>query len=334
MMRWGSLSLLGLAILVALSGLLGLRARPRPHLPATASAPASLAAPPATAALALPPHPRVLVFVPHPDDETVAVGGLIYRLVQKRVPVRVAFLTNGDGYKRAVREGFDLKKPTDADYVAFGELRQREAIAAGRRLGLKKRDLSFLGFPDGGIAQLWHAHWSRTHPYTSPYTKEDSPPYPDTVNPDVDYDGQDLISVLSRVLRDFRPSVVVMPHPYDHHPDHVHTSYFVTEAVSSLEERGVLPRNLTVFTYLVHYASWPATRAPSFDRFLPLPSVPHTRWLETELTPAELAAKRAALAEYKSQLEVMDGFLRRFLCRNELLESVSGEVLARIAAVH
>ena len=125
-----------------------------------------------------------------------------------------------------------------------------------------------------------------------------------------------------------------MPHPYDVHLDHAHTSYFVTEAMTDLQERGVLPASLTVLTYVVHYPAWPATRGPGFDRFLPLDDLRDTTWTDVDLAPAELAAKRAALAEYKSQLEVMGGFLRRFLCRNELYGTIDRNLLARIASVH
>jgi len=325
----------GLAVLVAAGAMIGGGRIPAlgaeaSIAPNAASLPPS--SPPLVSPLALPAQARVLVFSPHPDDETLAVGGLIYRLVHRRIPVHVVFVTNGDGYAEAVEEDFALHKPTDADYVALGELRQREAIAATKHLGLRKRDLSFLGFPDGGLAELWRAHWSQ--PYTSPYTKEDSPPYPDTVNPDVGYDGRDLTSVISRLLRDFRPSVVIMPHPYDRHLDHVHTAYFVTEAVDALQAKGLLPADLRILTYLVHYPSWPAVRAPLFDRFLPIAGLTDTAWTETEISPAELEAKRAALAEYKSQLEVMNGFLRRFMCKNELYETVDRQILAHIASVH
>jgi LmbE family N-acetylglucosaminyl deacetylase len=294
--------------------------------------PASSLAAPVIAPLALPSPLRVLVFSPHPDDETVAVGGLLHRLVHRRVPVRVVFVTNGDGYPRAVERGFALDRPTDADYVAFGELRQREALAAARALGLRKRDVCFLGFPDGGLAELWRAHWSR--PYTSPYTKENSPPYSDIESPDAGYDGEDLTSVIARLLRDFRPTLVVMPHPFDRHLDHSHTSYFVTEAMSGLQAKALLPADVQVLTYLVHYPSWPASRAPELDRVLPIGTVGDTVWVETELTPGELAAKRTALEAYRSQLEVMNGFLRRFMSRNELYGTVDRQLLAKIASIH
>jgi len=284
--------------------------------------------------LALPPKSRVILFAPHPDDETLAAGGLLTRLVHQHAAVRVVFVTNGDGYPEAVKEGFHLQRPTDEDYLELGELREREALAATRHLGLQKRDVSFLGFPDGGLAELWRTHWLRTRPYTSPYTKEDSPPYIDMVNPDVEYDGQDLTSVITRLLRDFLPTVVIMPNPFDRHPDHEHTAYFVTEALSNLQDQGVLARDIVLLTYLVHYPSWPIVRAPAFDRCFRDNRLPFTHWTETELSPAESTAKRAALAEYRSQLDVMNGFLRLFLCRNELFGNLDAKLLAKIAAIH
>jgi len=331
-MRRGAL--IGSGVVVA--GILALVLRgvaPAPRRTAAVAASRPLAARPdgtTVAPLVLPPHPRVIIFAPHPDDETIAIGGLIFRLVHDHVPLRVVFMTDGDGYSRAVETDFDVRRPTDADYLVFGELRRREAVAALDRLGVGRKDIRFLGFPDGGLGELWRMHWLPSHPYTSPYTNESSPPAPDGIG----YDGQDLTTVVGRELSAFRPSVVVMPHPYDAHVDHAHTSYFVTEALSSARERGTLPKSVTVLTYLVHYASWPATTPPSSDRFRPLPGLPDTAWVETNLAPAELEAKTAALAEYRTQLEVMNGFLRNFLCRNEIFASVDGRILDRIASIH
>jgi len=330
--RWRIL--VGVAVVVAAGlGAAAWRIAPQARTATAATTAAATPARPSGAAavspLALPPAARVLVFSPHPDDETVAVGGLIHRVVRARLPLRVVFMTNGDGYLHAAQADFDVTHPTDDDYVALGELRQREALAALARLGVKRQQVRFLGFPDGGLADLWRTHWLASHPYTSPYTKENRPPEPDGVG----YDGQDLTSVVSRVLRDFRPTVVVMPHPYDVHLDHAHTSYFVTEALTDLETKGEL-RAPRVLTYLVHYPGWPARRPPAFDRALPVGEVPDTVWTEAELSSEELAAKRAALAEYRSQLEVMDGFLHNFLCRNELFATVDDRVLDRIASLH
>jgi len=288
---------------------------------------------PRASALRVPARARVLVFAPHPDDETLAVGGLIHRLTKSGVPVRIVFITNGDGYPHAVMEDLGTAHPTRADYVAFGALRQREAIAAVRRLGLGGGSVRFLGFPDGGLTELWRNHWAR--PYVSPYTGTQRPPYQDTVDPRAEYEGRDLTAAMVKLLGDFRPTLVIMPHPNDTHPDHASASWFVTEAVQRVAAERHVSSDLRVLTYLVHYPSWPMLTGPAQDRRLvPIGGLAGTEWSEADLTPEELAAKRAALAEYKSQLEVMRGFLRSFAGENELLAAVDPQVLARIAAVH
>ena len=284
--------------------------------------------------LTLPPRSRVLVFAPHPDDETIALGGFLSRLARQRTPLRVVFVTNGDGYPDAVKEDLDVARPTEADYRRFGRLRQREATNALARLAVAKRDVRFLGFPDGGIAELWQSHWLRSKPYVSPYTNDDEPPYPDSVHPDLHYVGQNLTQAIVDLIREFQPTVVVMPHPYDTHADHAHTSFFVTEAMSELIASGGLRPKPMVLTYLVHYPSWPASRPPTFDRIVPLREIQDTSWVETQLAPGELSAKRAALAEYETQLTVMRGYLRKFVVRNELFGTVDPGVLARIASIH
>jgi len=313
--RSGFASLLGVLLVAAAAALgavpAGTRSRPAP--------------------LVIPPGARVLVIAPHPDDETIGAGGLILRLARRGAPVRIVFVTNGDGYPQAVAQDFHEQKPRDTDYLEFGELRRREAVAAARHLGLHRRDLVFLGFPDGGLAQLWRDHWSRTNPYTSPYTKEDSPPAPDGA----EYDGQDLTSLVARELRTFRPTVVVIPHPYDAHLDHATASYFVIDALDALQAAHVLSEHVLVLTYLVHNPVWPSAGTDR-DRLAP-PSrqnIPDTLWTETDLAPAELAAKEGALGEYRSQLPMLGDLLRRFCRPNELYGRVKSGLLDRIAEVH
>src|SRR5262249_29258529 len=152
--------------------------------------------------LAMPPDARVLVVSPHPDDETIAVGGLLYRLERAHVPVRVVFVTNGDGYHDAVTRVVPARTPTSADYLAFGRRREDEALTALAQLGAPRQDVRFLGFPDGGLEALWRCHWARA--YTSPFTREDRPPY--RGNPSVEYEGRDLTGVLKNVMRAFHPT--------------------------------------------------------------------------------------------------------------------------------
>src|SRR3989441_4749496 len=105
-----------------------------------------------TGALIIPPGARVLVFAPHPDDETIGAGGLIFHLARRGVPVRVVFVTNGDGYAEAVAQDFHELKPRDTDYVEFGEIRRGEAGAAAPHPGVHPGDPLFLRLPRGGLA--------------------------------------------------------------------------------------------------------------------------------------------------------------------------------------
>src|SRR5262249_60015636 len=141
---------------------------------------------------------RVVVLPPQPGEGRIAVGGLLHRMAGAHATVQVVFVTNGDGYPDAVRETLH-RPPRQADYLAYGRLRQREAQAAAKRLGVPRDAVDFLGFPDGGLDTLWQAHWARTRPYTSPYTATDMPPYGDVVDPELEYDGQDLTAAILRI---------------------------------------------------------------------------------------------------------------------------------------
>lgn len=276
---------------------------------------------------------RVVVVAPHPDDETIAAGGLMRRLVAAGATVHVVFVTSGDGYPDAVRASLQGRPAAPADYVAYGRLRRREALDATRRLGLPRDAVHFLAFPDGGLDALWQSHWGRDRPYTSPYTATDSPPYSGVVDPHAEYDGQDLTEALSAVLATVHPTLVVMPHPDDVHLDHAAAARFVVEAIERLQSRHVLPQGLELITYLVHDPLWPPTAAETAT--LPPPRrIQDTQWLAFPLSAAEQAAKAAALHAYTSQLAVMPGFLGRFLRPNELFGRVDPGVIARIASRH
>ena len=287
--------------------------------------------------LALPSPARVLLVAPHPDDETLAAGGLLSRLARAGTPILVVFVTSGDGYVEAVDKESGHAPPSAEDYVVFGERRQHEAWEATHDLGLHRSQVRFLGFPDGGLDALWGPHWSRQTPYTSPYTQRRQPPYPEAVEPAVTYSGEELATVLAEVLGEFRPTVLLLPHPSDSHLDHSHAAYFVLHAMHTLQVAGTLPADLRVLVYLVHcaYPEWPAPAEASVP-MLPPPArrVPETSWHAITLTDGELAAKRTALARYRTQLEVMEGFLRRFLKPTELFGEITPGVIARIVAVH
>lgn len=88
------------------------------------------------------PHPlpwhearRVLVFAPHPDDEAIGCGGLLVRLAQAGVPLRVVLVTDGGGAGGL---------PPGAAAVRQQEFRESLQV-----LGVAEHRM--LGFPDGGL---------------------------------------------------------------------------------------------------------------------------------------------------------------------------------------
>lgn len=306
---------------------MGCRGPAPPARPVEASAPV-----PATLPLALPSRPRLLVFAPHPDDEVLGAGGLLARLAAAGQPVRIVFFTNGDAYREAIVGTNGHRTPRRTDYLALGRHRQHEALAAARRLGLPPTAVRFLGYPDDGLAALWEAHWGS--PYTSPYTRQARARYPDVLLPGADYDGAELRRLVERVIAGFHPNVIVFPHPADTHADHKHAGYFVVDAVSALQARQRLSRAAMLLAYVVHYPSWPIRRGPAKERCQPDPRIGETVWATLELSPRELERKRDALDAHRTQLAVMGGFLRAFLCSNELFAVLDHALLGRIAAVH
>jgi len=289
----------------------------------------ALGAEPPVAGLPLAPDTRVMVVAPHPDDETIAAGGVLAYAAARRMPVRVVFVTNGDGYVEVV--GGTRGTASDADFKAYGLRRRQEALAATARLGLARTDVAFLGFPDGGLDQLWHAHWAR--PYTSPFTREGGPPYPDAVDPEATYAGKDLTAILVKVIGEFRPTVLILPHPADTHLDHAAAAAFIIEAVTRLQMRRMLDISPLLLGYLVHYPGWPAVRAPNLQHVHPASTIT-ARWLGKDVDARSATAKEAALVAYETQLAVMRGFLRGFLRSNELFAVIDARMRDRIAAVH
>ena len=271
---------------------------------------------------------RLLVIAPHPDDETIGAGGLIQRVLQRGGTARIVLVTAGDGYVEAVVHATGLPRPRPSNYIAYGEQRLRESRAAVRRLADEQVRVQVLGFPDGGLVTLLHAHWRRTHPERSRTTGVAAPPYPEALDPNVAYDGADLQRELRHLMRETRPTMVVFPHPLDKHPDHHATGLFTLLAINEWVTEQVatgdpVPRLLA---YLVHWPDWPpswnlptpppeATRAgldlpPSFP-------VPEDVRAALMLSEREVAVKGSALAQYVSQQEVIPGVLAAFVRRSE-----------------
>lgn len=269
---------------------------------------------------------RLLVVAPHPDDETLAAGGLIQRVRARGGKVQILLITAGDGWVEAVRRETGIKKPLPSQYVAYGEKRLQEIRAAALELGQTNLNLEILGFPDGGLDGLLGAHWARSEPQRSGTTGASDPPYEEARDPDLPYAGSDLREAMEQTLRDFRPTMVALPDPLDRHPDHRAAGLFTLVAIDEWSKGPgageAMPRLLS---YLIHWPAWP----PGWDAQAHLEDARAPLDLPVDFRPAdaakvslplnerEISRKRAALAQHKTQQEVMGRCLDAFVRRTE-----------------
>jgi LmbE family N-acetylglucosaminyl deacetylase len=266
---------------------------------------------------------RLMVFSPHPDDENLGTGGLIQRVLSLGGKVKVVFMTSGDGFPEGVELEDHISHPTANDYRKYGKEREGEALKALSVLGLKKRDVTFLGFPDGGLTYLLSKFRSDPQTYTSPFTLENHPPASDMIIPNTDYNDSDLRKEIVRLLADFRPDLLATTPAEDQHPDHYATYHFVREGLMDLGKKDstIKPRLLT---FLIHFNQWPVQGSGTGSRLDPPEDFPdkahakETRWISFPLSPREVETKREAILQYHTQMLVMGRSLLGFARANEL----------------
>ncbi|MCL4392973.1 PIG-L family deacetylase [Patescibacteria group bacterium] len=161
---------------------------------------------------------RILIVSPHPDDETLCAGGLIQRIANSKIPIKIIFMTNGDRFISSFKFDTPFKRINTENLLDFGKKRQREAISALNILGIDKKDIIFLSLPDKAIKGL--------------YLKNE-------------------INSLINILNSFNPTKIVYPTEIDRHKDHKFTSLIVKKYLS-LENL-----NPEKYTYLTHHKLWP-----------------------------------------------------------------------------
>lgn len=260
---------------------------------------------------------RALIIAPHSDDETLGCGGLIRDIVGRGAKVRVVVMTNGDGFYYAAARDFHDLVLQPGSYVEFGYDRQQESIAALKTLGLPEDAVTFLGYPDRGLAHMWLYNWEPNNLYESPYTRSTHSPYNNSYRPNTPHCGKAALQDLESIMRSFRPTSVYYPHTSEQHPDHWATNCFVTQA---LYETGLLDK-VRSGMYLVHRGDWPVPQGLHRNLRLTPPSFMKgigTRWYELLLSSDTEDRKVHAIHEYHTQLPVLGRFLMSFARTNEL----------------
>jgi glucosamine-6-phosphate deaminase len=129
----------------------------------------------------LPRQTRVICFSPHPDDDVISMGGILHKLAVNRNDITVAYMTSGNlaVFDHDVRRHLDFigrlaterripeaaalelqcrvneflarKRPGDVDTPEVQDtkrfIRESEAVAGIRTLGLEERSARFLNLP-------------------------------------------------------------------------------------------------------------------------------------------------------------------------------------------
>jgi LmbE family N-acetylglucosaminyl deacetylase len=277
-------------------------------------------------------YERLFVLAPHPDDEALGAGGIIYRAARAGLPVRLVFLTNGDG-SQSTRLAAKLRRPqrypnTPETFLQLAEMRQREVLASAAVLGLSPEDTVFLGYPDGGTRAMWERHRDGQSLYRSAHTKCNRSPYHNSRTPQAPYSASGALEDVIGAIADFKPTIVMTTHAMDTHSDHRTSFELCRAALAHLRgspAEGKWAMECRFYTFLVHYGVWPVPSHYRPELYLAPPAAlrgPQHNWLTLPLGPDECAAKRAALECYRSQLKITPRYLRSFLRRNELFDAV------------
>ncbi|MES2463362.1 MAG: PIG-L family deacetylase, partial [Armatimonadota bacterium] len=266
---------------------------------------------------------RILVIAPHCDDETLGAGALIADSRKAGVPVTVAFLTNGDGFRVAASRALGEVEVSASDFVRFAELRQKEALAANAALGVAGKEVVFLGYPDRGLKPMWEQNWTRGNPFRSFYTKHTHSPYAHTYTVRTPYSGEALLEDLVKLMDQVRPTDIYVTHPADDHPDHYTAAAFVQAALRECREEKTSSwaTQARLNFYLVHRGDWPLPQGlhPQEPLLPPMGLTGlDTKWSAFTASPGAVEAKQKALDQYVSQTEISGRFLESFVRINEI----------------
>ena len=91
--------------------------------------------------------------------------------------VHVVVVTSGDGFPEGVEMLRKTRSPRPSDFRNYGKLRERETVAAMSVIGVPRRDITFLGFPDGGLCLIASQYLrARGASFESPFTEREQPP--------------------------------------------------------------------------------------------------------------------------------------------------------------
>ncbi len=168
---------------------------------------------------------KLLAVLAHPDDESLGFGGTLARYAAEGVETHLVTATRGE------RGRFGRYGKT-ADPADVGRVREAELHAAAAALGI--REVSILGYPDGGVDQV---------------------------------DTATAIREVVQHIRRVRPDVIVTfgPEGGYGHPDHIAISQFTTAAIVCAGDASYDVDSLDAHRVAkLHYLAW---RSDKWDAY-------------------------------------------------------------------
>jgi LmbE family N-acetylglucosaminyl deacetylase len=262
---------------------------------------------------------RILILAPHPDDEAISSAGLIQKALSVGAQVKIVYFTNGE-YNQ---ESFLIyeKRPLilKDQFLELGKIRMKEAISAMTGLGLKKDDLIFLGYPDFGTMDILVEYWDKNKPYSNILENISSVPYSECQSFNAPYIGQNILNDLENILKDFKPTKIIVSNPADLNRDH--QAFYVFLRVALLDLKNDLETIPKIYTYLVHVRNWPLPKGLNKDYQLNIPENMEfigDNWVNLNLNQDEINKKEYVVDKYVSQIKYNPEFLVSFVRKNEL----------------
>lgn len=277
-------------------------------------------------------HWDILVVAPHPDDETLGAAGVMMQALKWGKKVGVVVLTNGDGYPLAASTvtGKQIEDLKEKDYIALAYARQKYVEDSLALINFPKDNLHFLGYPDGGLSDIYHNKTNQ--PYLNTLNQKSSTygPYQSdfhsrTFEKSAPYIKSSVESDLTQIIKDKQPKQIFVTSAVDGHSDHQAAFWFVRDAALVSGFKGQL------HTYLIHsgteHGDWPFPYTQDHTQ----PFQAHSRNGETipdklswppqyrvPLTPEQAHKKLDMINQFDAEIITAAEYMRAFIKSEEI----------------
>jgi len=275
---------------------------------------------------------RIAIVAPHPDDEVLGTSGLIQQALTVGAQVKVIYLTNGDHNQAAFRRYSQRQNLPANNPLSLGERRRTEAVSAMQLLGLTTNDLVFLGYPDWWTLRLWQDYWEEENgALYNNATGSTDVPYSGDYSYHHPYRAHCVTADLCAVLREFKPTRVIVTHPCDTNPDHRAAANFVQLALLQLDPEKIRP---TLDFFIVHFGNWPTPFqfCPTVRLEPPASLRADNDWSSLPLTRQQVHRKHQATLSNLTQIATEAHFLEAFTRANEVFAASREPVIPQLTA--